>query len=395
LPIRPRTPPRSRTSLLRHWTLWAWFALAVALSVGGMCLWRSGRWLVREDAFFHAEWAAVLAGESRDCERTDAAIRLLQEGRIDTLVLSATRIFKNRYQSEFMLDYVLQQGVPRERVFEFRQDAYSTQEEARLLIRQFRLQNLDTVLIITSNFHTARARRIFRKLANGFPVVLMASADYPLFDPAAWWSNRESRKIWLDEWEKTIHTAFELWQASPETGQAEYQGLTPDPTAGSGSGSPTAPETPLHGSKDSATAHRAAENGAGTGAEPEPQARATDSLKSGGASAGPADSAKAAKDSAGAEETRPRDALKAAEGKSAKDPKDSAGLAANRAEPVAGTAGNPPESPKAPAETAGKSREAEAKKAPAHTAAKKPAVPPAKPVPKREEKKADKPKKKG
>jgi uncharacterized SAM-binding protein YcdF (DUF218 family) len=395
LPIRPRTPPRSRTGLLRHWTLWAWFVLAVALSVGGMCLWRSGRWLVREDAFFHAEWAAVLAGESRDCERTDAAIRLLQEGRIDTIVLSATRIFKNRYQSEFMVDYALQQGVPRERIFEFRQDAYSTQEEARLLIRQFRLQNLDTVVILTSSFHTARAGRIFRKLANGFPVVLMASADYPLFDPNAWWSNRESRKIWLDEWIRTLHTAYELWRARPETGQAEYQGLTPDPSGGNGSVSPAPAEIPLHGSKDSATAHRAAENAIGAGAESDSPARASDSLRAGNPPAGPADSARSAKDSAGAMETKPREAPKAADAKSAKEAKDSATAAVSRPESGAtATAGNPAETAKAGAE-AKTARETEAKRPQAHAAAKKPPAPPAKPVPKREEKKAEKPKKKG
>jgi uncharacterized SAM-binding protein YcdF (DUF218 family) len=379
LPIRPRTPPRSRTGLLRNWTLWAWFALAMFLSVGGLCLWRSGRWLVREDAFTHVKWALVLAGESRDCERTDEAIRLLQEGRIDSIILSATRIFKNRYQSEFMVDYAIQQGVPRERVFEFRQDAYSTQEEARLLIRQFRLQNLDTVLVITSNFHTARTRRIFRKLANGFPVVLVASADYPLYDPNAWWSNRESRKIWLDEWERTVHSAYELWMARPETGRAEYQGLTPDPTGGGGSLPLAAPDAPLRAAKDSAAAHKAAENAMGSGDEPGPQERANDSLKTGSPPSGAADSAKAVKEM-----------------------KDSMTLGTAHPEPApaAATAGNPSEAGKPAGETkpaaeTKPAREPEAKKALAHAAAKKAPAPPVKPLPKHEEKKAEKPKKKG
>jgi uncharacterized SAM-binding protein YcdF (DUF218 family) len=191
---------------LRHWTLWAWFALALALTVGGVCLWRSGRWLVHDDAFDHAKWAVVLAGESRDCERTDAALRLFRNGRIDTLVLSGVRVYRDRYQSEFMADYAIQQGVPRDRVFEFRQDAYSTQEEARMLVRQFRLQNLDSVLIITTSYHTARTRRIFRKLAQGYPAILVAAAEYQLYDPGAWWSNRESRKLWFNEWVKTFFT---------------------------------------------------------------------------------------------------------------------------------------------------------------------------------------------
>ncbi len=211
--------------------------------MGGVALWKSGKWLVREDAFEHVRWGLVLAGESRDCERSDAAIRMYHDAKIDTLIISSTRIFKNRYQSEFMVDYYVQQGVPRTRVFEFRQDAYSTLEEARLLVRQFRYQNLDTVLIITSSFHTARTRRIFRKLAQGYPVVLVASAEYNVYDPNAWWSNRESRKIWFEEWAKTVFTWFELAKAPPENGKAEYQGLVPDVWASRASGEPTRPES--------------------------------------------------------------------------------------------------------------------------------------------------------
>jgi uncharacterized SAM-binding protein YcdF (DUF218 family) len=229
VPIRPRTPQRaSRPGLMRHWTLWVWFVLALVLCVGGVCLWKSGRWLIHEDKFEKVRWGVVLAGESRDCERSDAAIRMFHEGRIDTLVISATRTFKTRYNSEFMVDYYVEQGVPRDRVFEFRQDAYSTLEEARLLVRQFRLQNLDTVLIVTTTFHTARTRRIFRKLAGGYPVVLVAAAEYSVYDPSAFWSNREGLKLWFDEWAKTFFTVFELAWTKPETDKAQFQGLTPD-----------------------------------------------------------------------------------------------------------------------------------------------------------------------
>lgn len=193
-----------------------------------MALWKSGRLLVREDAFDKVPWGVVLAGESRDSERADAAIRLFREGRIDTLVLSAMRTFRDRYQSELQLDHYLEQGVPRGRIFEFRHEAASTQEEAGMLVRQFRLQNLDTVLIITSNYHTARTRRIFRKLAQGYPVILVSSAEYHVFDPDAWWSNRESRKVWLLEWAKTFFTFFELAFTEPESGRAPFQGLIPD-----------------------------------------------------------------------------------------------------------------------------------------------------------------------
>jgi uncharacterized SAM-binding protein YcdF (DUF218 family) len=229
LPIRARSRPRAAgAGIWRHWSLWAWFVLALVFCAGGVGLWKSGRLLVREDGFQKARWAVVMAGESRDSERADAAIRMFQEGRIDTLVLSSMRIFKDRYQSELQMDFYFDQGVPRGRLFEYRHEASSTQEEAGMLVRQFRLQNLDTVVIITSNYHTARTRRIFRKLAQGYPVILVSAAEYHVFDPESWWSNRESRKVWLLEWAKTVFTFFELAFTEPESGKAQFQGLIPD-----------------------------------------------------------------------------------------------------------------------------------------------------------------------
>ncbi len=229
MPIRARIPNRSKQDgFWKHWSLWVWFFVAIFFCVGAVVLWKSGRWLVHEDSFEKISWSVILAGESRDCERSDAALKLYQEGRIDTVVLSACRIFKNHYASEYMVDYMVTGGIPFRKVFEFRQDAFSTLEEAKLLIRQFRLQNLDTVLIITSNYHTARTSRIFRKLAQGYPVVLVFPAEYHTYDPEIWWSNRESMKYWLNEWLKTIYTFYEMLGKNSDISKADFNNLTPD-----------------------------------------------------------------------------------------------------------------------------------------------------------------------
>jgi uncharacterized SAM-binding protein YcdF (DUF218 family) len=375
--------------------LWAWFVLALILCVGGAFLWRSGRWLVRDDAFSHVKWALVLAGESRDCERSDAALRLFQEGRIDTIIESGCRIFKNRYESEFAVDYLVQKGVPQDRLFEFRQDAYSTLEEARLLVRQFRLQNLDTVLVITSSFHTARTRRIFRKLAQGYPVVLVSAAEYHVYDPNAWWSNRESRKLWFNEWCKTLFTYYELWRAKPETGKAEYQGLTPDPWSnGPGPALPSSvPVDTARAGTDSASAKAVP----GEGKEPSREPGA-DSAKAA------ADTVKARKDSvrsasgtdreaAGkAVEAKAKEEVRAAEAKAAevKSARDSA-AAAEAAAKANEAAKFAAEATRSAVESKdGKAAKDTVAKKSLPRAPKKPAAPAPKPAPKHEEKKAEK-----
>lgn len=230
MPIRP---PRSyahaqKKRWFKKWSLWAWLVILLLIPLSFVILWKSGRWLVHSDPFEKVSWGLVLAGESRDCERSDAAIKLYHEGRIDSVILSACRIFKTHYQSEYMVDFLVQQGIPRGKIFEFRQDTYSTIEEARALIGQFRYQNLDTVVIITSNYHTARTRRIFRKLAQGYPQVLVYAADFPTYNPDAWWANRESLKYWFNEWIKTVASYFELMHSGTENGKADYQNLLPD-----------------------------------------------------------------------------------------------------------------------------------------------------------------------
>jgi uncharacterized SAM-binding protein YcdF (DUF218 family) len=226
VPLRPRHSAKAqRKGLGRSWSLWFGFPLALLLILGGVCLWKSGRWLVASDSFGKVTWAVVLAGENREAERAEKALELYLEGRIDTLIYSSNRVFKTRWASEFLTDYLAREGYPREKMFEFRQEAYSTLEEARELIRQFRYQNLDTVLIITTNFHTARSRRIFRELAQGYPHVLVHPAKDAFYDPDTWWSSREGMKIWLLEWLKTFATAYELMWATPVVGKSESNGL--------------------------------------------------------------------------------------------------------------------------------------------------------------------------
>lgn len=239
MPLRPRFPVQSRRGgSIGHWRLWGWFAVSLALVLmvifGGAIFWKSGRWLVRSDSFEKISWALVLAGESRDCERTEAALELYREGRIDSVILSACRVFKTHYESEFILPYMVHEGYPKGKIFEFHQDAYSTLEEARLLIRQFRYQNLDTVLIITSNYHSARTRRIFRKLAQGYPQILVYAADFKSYDPDVWWSGRESRKYWFGEWIRTLYSWYELAGVPAENGTADFQNLIPDIWSGHG-----------------------------------------------------------------------------------------------------------------------------------------------------------------
>jgi uncharacterized SAM-binding protein YcdF (DUF218 family) len=56
---------------------------------------------------------------------------------------------------------------------------------------------------VTSNFHSARAARIFRAAGPEFDIRTVAAPD-KYFRPESWWRNREGQKLFFMEWSKTF-----------------------------------------------------------------------------------------------------------------------------------------------------------------------------------------------
>jgi uncharacterized SAM-binding protein YcdF (DUF218 family) len=79
----------------------------------------------------------------------------------------------------------------------------STNAETTDAHRCLDLIGAHSVLIVTSEFHTRRARSIFRKRLPQFQVSVAAARD-PLRFGTAWWTNREWAKVTFDEWTKLI-----------------------------------------------------------------------------------------------------------------------------------------------------------------------------------------------
>jgi hypothetical protein len=87
----------------------------------------------------------------------------------------------------------------------------STREESFVLLRELRQRGVHSVILVTSEYHTARAARTFRdaERALGFRLEMrMVAAPDRYFQAASWWRNREGRKTALGEWEKTIAYAL-------------------------------------------------------------------------------------------------------------------------------------------------------------------------------------------
>ncbi len=74
--------------------------------------------------------------------------------------------------------------------------------------------------MVTSNFHTRRARYIFQRVFPQSVTVGVASARDGDFDPEHWWENRKSLKEFTRELAAMLVAAWELRRESVHTAQS-------------------------------------------------------------------------------------------------------------------------------------------------------------------------------
>jgi uncharacterized SAM-binding protein YcdF (DUF218 family) len=85
----------------------------------------------------------------------------------------------------------------------------STFDEAVALKQYIEANDVHSIILVTSAFHTRRARWIFDRELSGLSVTLeMATAPYPTFDQANWWQNETGLITVNNEYIKLIFYFF-------------------------------------------------------------------------------------------------------------------------------------------------------------------------------------------
>ena len=165
-------------------------------------------WVV-EDPLNKADALIVLSDDNFYADRATRAAELYRQNLAPTVVASGVRLRPYAGISELMTHDLVERGVPKERVVPFPQDADNTREEAEALKTLARQKGWKSVIIVTSNYHTRRARYIFRKEFPADIKVAMASARDADFDPSNWYEHRRARQrfehevlgLFLAHWE--------------------------------------------------------------------------------------------------------------------------------------------------------------------------------------------------
>jgi uncharacterized SAM-binding protein YcdF (DUF218 family) len=178
-------------------------ALAVGFAGHGFVLSGLGDALVRSEQPASADAIVVLAGDSRGYRITKAC-ELLQAGHAPVALISGPMDIYGKNEADLAIGYAVARGCPAQKLEAVVIDALSTDEEADEFAPVLQRRGVHSLLLVTSNYHTARAGRIFAgRLGSGVQVKVVAAPD-KYFTPDGWWKNREGRKTAFFEFTKTV-----------------------------------------------------------------------------------------------------------------------------------------------------------------------------------------------
>jgi len=174
--------------------------------------WAGGFLVAQEGPPRKADAALVLAGDSFG-RRILRGAELVREGFVPLVYVSGPDELYGFSEDELAIRFAVKNGQPAEWFQGLPNQANSTEDEARALLPELQRRGVRRLLLVTSNFHTRRATRIFRKYAQqltpGMQIHPVAAQD-ALYHPDRWWQSRPSQKTFLLEWTKTLTEPFGL-----------------------------------------------------------------------------------------------------------------------------------------------------------------------------------------
>ena len=94
--------------------------------------------------------------------RVEKAVQILKSGQANQLLMTGGGVYNSFVEAEVMAEYARQLGIDPSIVF-MESQARDTYQNARLAAQLCREQGWNRVIVVTSRFHIARARRIFRR----------------------------------------------------------------------------------------------------------------------------------------------------------------------------------------------------------------------------------------
>ncbi|MDE3108366.1 MAG: YdcF family protein [Acidobacteriota bacterium] len=177
----------------------------------------AGNFWVVDDGTAPADAIVILADDNYQGDRATLAAELLKAGWAPRIIASGR--YLRPYASIAQLEQLdlIDRAVPANDIVLLTHRAENTHEEAEAIAQFVSAHGWKRILVVTSNYHTRRARYILaRVLPAGTEVRLIPARDSE-YDPNNWWRTRAGTKIFFREAGGMALAMWELRHQDPRT----------------------------------------------------------------------------------------------------------------------------------------------------------------------------------
>lgn len=162
--------------------------------------------LVRQDPLQRVDAIVVLSGDSKG-ERMASGIELYKQGWGKQIIFWGGKIYWEIKLIDLMREQFKEGGVPEGALVwsDEELEEVSTYGEARLLLRLMKENNVRSIILVTSPFHTSRAASVYDPILEKENIKMYV---YPSMDTQVklqdWWHERDKARAIFVEFSKTV-----------------------------------------------------------------------------------------------------------------------------------------------------------------------------------------------
>lgn len=169
-------------------------------------------WIVDESPA-KADAMIVLGDDNYLGERASRAAELFRAGWAPRVVASGRMLRPYAGVAELIQHDLVERGVPAAAVVRFPQRAENTREEAEALRGLLVKEGWHRVLVVTSNYHTRRARYLCARIFPAGTELRVVAALDSEYDPDHWWETRMGVMTFFRE---ALRMLVAMWEVRHE-----------------------------------------------------------------------------------------------------------------------------------------------------------------------------------
>jgi uncharacterized SAM-binding protein YcdF (DUF218 family) len=203
------------SSVIAFFRAMRWLFVAAIITILCLLRWGADLLIANDPPPSHVNSAVVLQGSiAAEQARIAGAINLLRRGVAERVLLSVPResywgqsippIARSYLERKYGSDLAIRVDF-----CETSGDVNSTRQEVEAMLPCVREHHWQSLVIVTSDYHTRRAGMLWRRMTKQEPnlhVWIEGVADPEFQQP--WWRHRQSAKIWVMEFSKLVWSMF-------------------------------------------------------------------------------------------------------------------------------------------------------------------------------------------